>query len=120
MGAGAYGYAGADGRPFAAASVKHGIVVGEVSLVTLPGNRHSEDGRPHPTSDSKVGSASPVKTSWEREDLHCTSYRNLSLYHCCCPCVPSTRLFGCPANHVHNEHSTTLQEAGFTLSFVRG
>ncbi len=45
-----YGYAGADGRPFAAASVKHGIVVGEVSLVTLPSHRHSEDGRSHPTA----------------------------------------------------------------------
>ena len=50
-----YGYAGADGRPFAAASVKHGIVVGEVSLVTLPTHRHSEDGRSHPTSASDVG-----------------------------------------------------------------
>ncbi|KAL0048506.1 hypothetical protein WJX82_004799 [Trebouxia sp. C0006] len=50
--AGVYGYAGADGRPFAAASVKHGIVVGEVSLVTLPTHRHSEDGQLHPTSAS--------------------------------------------------------------------
>ncbi len=50
--AGAFGYAGADGRPFAAASVKHGIVVGEVSLVTLPGHRQSDDGRPHTTSDA--------------------------------------------------------------------
>ncbi|KAA6424834.1 MAG: hypothetical protein FRX49_05008 [Trebouxia sp. A1-2] len=53
--AGVYGYAGADGRPFAAASVKHGIVVGEVSLVTLPSHSHSEDGRPHPTSASDAG-----------------------------------------------------------------
>ena len=52
--AGVYGYAGADGRPFAAASVKHGIVVGEASLVTLPTHRHSEDGRPHPAADHKV------------------------------------------------------------------
>lgn len=52
--AGVYGYAGADGRPFAAASVKHGIVVGEASLVTLPTHTHSEDGRPHPAADNKV------------------------------------------------------------------
>lgn len=49
---GVYGYAGADGRPFAAASVKHGIVVGEVSLVTLPSHRHSEDGRSHPAAEA--------------------------------------------------------------------
>ena len=59
--AGVYGYAGADGRPFAAASGKHGIVVGEVSLAALPGiaSRQSEDGRHHAASDSgsKVGSA---------------------------------------------------------------
>ena len=52
-GAGVYGYAGADGRPFAAASVKHGIVVGEVSLHSLPSHRQSEDGR-SPSSYDKV------------------------------------------------------------------
>ena len=52
---GVYGYAGADGRPFAAASVKHGIVVGEASLVTVPSHRHSEDGRSPPTSASDAG-----------------------------------------------------------------
>ncbi|KAL0019249.1 hypothetical protein WJX77_001067 [Trebouxia sp. C0004] len=54
--AGVFGYAGADGRPFAAASVKHGIVVGEASLVTWPSHRHSQDGRPHPSSASDAGS----------------------------------------------------------------
>ena len=54
---GVYGYAGADRRPFAAASVKHGIVVGEVSLVTLPAARQSEDTQHHDAgseSGSKV------------------------------------------------------------------
>lgn len=54
--AGVYGYAGADGRPFAAASVKHGIVVGEVSLHALPSHRHSEDGR-SPAAIDKVHTA---------------------------------------------------------------
>ena len=58
---GVYGYAGADGRPFAAASVKHGIVVGEVSLVTLPTHRHSEDGRLHPTSASDASNKVSIK-----------------------------------------------------------
>lgn len=51
--AGVYGYAAADGRPFAAASIKHGIVVGEVSLHSLPSHRQSEDGR-SPSSIDKV------------------------------------------------------------------
>lgn len=61
--AGVYGYAGAEGRPFAAASVKHGIVVGEVSIVALPPSRQSEDGRHHhAASDSgnKVTAGPPV------------------------------------------------------------
>lgn len=61
--AGVYGYAGAEGRPFAAASVKHGIVVGEVSMMALPASRQSEDGRHHHAasdSGSKVGSAIPA------------------------------------------------------------
>ena len=47
--AGVYGYAGADGRPFAAASGRHGIVVGEVSMLALPAtaSRHFEDGKHH-------------------------------------------------------------------------
>lgn len=59
-----YGYAGADGRPFAAASVKHGIVVGEVSLLTLPSHRHSEDGRLHPASASDAGNKVRTKLTY--------------------------------------------------------
>ncbi len=61
---GVYGYAGADGRPFAAASVKHGIVVGEVSLLTLPSHRHSEDGRPHPASASDASNKVRTKLTY--------------------------------------------------------
>ena len=57
---GVYGYAGADGRPFAAASVKHGIVVGEASLVRLPG-RKSEDGRPHTPGHNKVNAVTALR-----------------------------------------------------------
>ena len=72
--AGVFGYAGAEGRPFAAASVKHGIVVGGVALAqtATAGHRHSEDGRSHAGSDA-ANKVSPA-TNLTDHELPCAVF----------------------------------------------